>query len=90
MSAGDWALHLFDRCSRKNYPGSAFRSKSFGAQGLKSHDARRWQSNPELNVSLDYLKAIFSYLAQNGIGMYRMSSDLAPYVRIPTCRNSTE
>ena len=51
--------------------------------GTKSHDARRWQSNLELNVSLDYLEAIFSYLAQNGIGMYRMSSDLAPYVTHP-------
>jgi UV DNA damage endonuclease len=50
---------------------------------LKSADSRRWQNNPHLRVSLEYLERIFDYLAANGINMYRMSSDLAPYATHP-------
>lgn len=50
---------------------------------LKSHDARRWQSGPHLKVSLEYLDAVLDHLARHRIGMYRMSSDLAPYATHP-------
>jgi UV DNA damage endonuclease len=50
---------------------------------LKSADSRRWQNNPHLRVSLEYLERIFDYLEANGINMYRMSSDLAPYATHP-------
>jgi UV DNA damage endonuclease len=54
-----------------------------GAAGLKSNDTRRWQSNPHLRTSLEYLERIFDYLEENDIHMYRMSSDLAPYASHP-------
>jgi UV DNA damage endonuclease len=50
---------------------------------LKSHDSRRWQNHPHLSVSLAYLRDVFTYLAAAHIGMYRMSSDLAPYATHP-------
>ena len=46
--------------------------------------SRRWQNNPHLSVSLAYLRDILEYLHGQGIGMYRMSSDLAPYATHPT------
>jgi UV DNA damage endonuclease len=60
-----------------------FPVKVLGAVGLKSNDARRWQSNPSLQVSLEYLDRIFDYLRDNRINMYRMASDLAPYATHP-------
>lgn len=54
-----------------------------GEPGLKSNDTRRWQSNPHLRTSLEYLEHIFDYLEANNISMYRMSSDLAPYATHP-------
>lgn len=60
-----------------------FAAKVLGEPGLKSNDTRRWQSGPHLRQSLAYLRAIFDYLARNDIAMYRMSSDLAPYVTHP-------
>ncbi len=60
-----------------------FAVKVMGRDDLKSNDTRRWQSEPHLRVSLQYLHAIFDYLAEHGITMYRMSSDLAPYVTHP-------
>jgi UV DNA damage endonuclease len=57
--------------------------KVLGQKGLKSNDARRWQSNPHLRVSIDYLRAILEYLEKRGISMYRMSSDIAPYETHP-------
>ena len=50
---------------------------------LKSHDSRRWQNQPHLSVSLAYLRDVFTYLDAAHIGMYRMSSDLAPYATHP-------
>lgn len=50
---------------------------------LKSHDSRRWQNHPHLSVSLAYLRDVFGYLAAARIGMYRISSDLAPYATHP-------
>lgn len=60
-----------------------FAVKVLGRPDLPSNDARRWQSGPHLRVSLAYLGAIFDYLAEAGISMYRMSSDLAPYLTHP-------
>lgn len=50
---------------------------------MKGNDTRRWQQGPHLRVSLRYLHKIFDYLEENNIRMYRMSSDLAPYVTHP-------
>ena len=60
-----------------------FPVKVLGAGGLKSNDTRRWQQKPHLRVSLRYLEKIFDHLEANDIHMYRMSSDLAPYVTHP-------
>lgn len=57
--------------------------KVLGQAGLKSNDSRRWQSGPHLRVSIEYLHAIFKYLEKSKIRMYRMSSDVAPYVTHP-------
>jgi UV DNA damage endonuclease len=60
-----------------------FAVKIMARDDLRSNDTRRWQSGPHLRTSLEYLAAIFTYLAENRITMYRMSSDLAPYVTHP-------
>jgi UV DNA damage endonuclease len=60
-----------------------FPVKVMGQPDLKSNDTRRWQKNPHLKTSLEYLDAILDYLARHKIGMYRMSSDLAPYATHP-------
>lgn len=60
-----------------------FAVKVLGRPDLKSNDARRWQSNPHLRVSVEYLHAVFDYLAQHDVRMYRMSSDVAPYLTHP-------
>src|SRR5690242_17635307 len=60
-----------------------FPVKVLGVAGLKSEDSRRWQNNLHLRVSLEYLERIFDYLEADGITMYRMSSDLAPYATHP-------
>ncbi len=54
-----------------------------GTPELKSNDTRRWQKNPHLRTSIEYLHAIFSYLERTGINMYRISSDIAPYLTHP-------
>ena len=56
-----------------------FAVKVLGGGGLPSHDTRRWQSEPHLRVSLERLAAIFDYLAEIDVRMYRMTSDLVPY-----------
>ncbi len=60
-----------------------FSVKVLGQAGLKSHDTRRWQNEPHLSVSLAYLRDILGYLGRVGIRMYRMASDLAPYLAHP-------
>ena len=60
-----------------------FPVKVMGAPGLKSHDTRRWANRPHLKTSLEYLARIFEHLRRHRIDMYRMSSDLAPYVTHP-------
>jgi UV DNA damage endonuclease len=54
-----------------------------GEEGLKSNDTRRWQKKPHLRTSIEYLHAIFAYLERAGITMYRISSDIAPYLTHP-------
>lgn len=56
-----------------------FAVKVLGGGGLPSHDTRRWQSEPHLRVSLERLAAIFDYLEEIDVRMYRMTSDLIPY-----------
>jgi UV DNA damage endonuclease len=60
-----------------------FPVKIVGNSDLKSNDSRRWQNDPHLRVSLEYLHRILDYLREHSIHMYRMSSDLAPYVTHP-------
>ncbi|MHB0998406.1 MAG: UV DNA damage repair endonuclease UvsE [Armatimonadota bacterium] len=60
-----------------------FAVKILGTPDLKSNDARRWQNNPHLRVSIRYLCDILRYLDKTDIRMYRMSSDLAPYITHP-------
>ena len=60
-----------------------FAVQVLGRPGIKSHDTRRWQNDPHLSVSLAYLRDIFAYLSQIDVRMYRMSSELAPYVTHP-------
>jgi len=60
-----------------------FAVKVLGRAGLKEHDSRRWQNSPHLSVSLAYLRDIFEYLRAQNIGLYRMSSELAPYLTHP-------
>ena len=60
-----------------------FAVKVLGESGLRSHDTRRWQNQPHLSVSLVYLRDIFGYLRRQGISMYRMASQLAPYLTHP-------
>jgi len=57
--------------------------KVLGQPGLKSNDSRRWQQGPHLRVSLGYVREIFAYLKTHAITMYRLSSDLAPYLTHP-------
>jgi len=60
-----------------------FAVKVLGEPGLRSHDTRRWQNGPHLSVSLACLRDIFGYLGRAGISMYRVASQLAPYVAHP-------
>jgi len=75
-SSGAWPLA--SRVARLG-----FAVKVLGNGGMKDHDARRWQSGPHLRISLGYLDAIFDYLAETRIRMYRISSDVAPYITHP-------
>jgi len=60
-----------------------FAVKVLGAGGLPSHDTRRWQSGPDLSVSLERLEAILTYLDDADIRFYRMATALAPYASHP-------
>jgi UV DNA damage endonuclease len=60
-----------------------FAVKVLGLPEVPANDTRRWQNSPHLLVSLGYLHQIFDYLQQHNISMYRMSSDLAPYLTHP-------
>ena len=60
-----------------------FPVKVMGVPDLKSNDTRRWQKNPHLRTSLECLDVILDYCDKHSIRMYRMSSDIAPYVTHP-------
>ena len=60
-----------------------FAVKVLGRGGLPSHDTRRWQSGPDLQVSIEALSGILDYLRDRKIGMYRISSDFVPYATHP-------
>jgi UV DNA damage endonuclease len=64
-------------------PRIGFPVQILGRSALKTHDSRRWQNEPHLRVSLDYLREIFAYLDKQEIHMYRIVSDLAPYATHP-------
>lgn len=57
--------------------------KLMGAPDIKSNDTHRWQQNPHLKVSLEYMDRALDYLDRHDIRMYRLSSDLAPYATHP-------
>ncbi len=60
-----------------------FPVKVMGKPGLKSNDTRRWQKDPHLKCSLEYIDKILDYLRSVKLDMYRLSSDLAPYATHP-------
>jgi UV DNA damage endonuclease len=60
-----------------------FAVKVLGEGGIKECDARRWQSNPHLRCSLEMIDQVLDYCHRHGLNMYRMSSDLAPYLTHP-------
>jgi UV DNA damage endonuclease len=60
-----------------------FAVKVAGREGFKSNDARRWQTGPHLDVSMQYLAAILDYLDEIDVRMYRISSDFVPYCTHP-------
>ena len=62
---------------------AAARLSGQGPGRPRSEATRRWTSNPHLKTSLEYLSRIFDHLRRHRIDMYRMSSDLAPYVTHP-------
>jgi len=70
--------------SKREWPRRlGFAVKVVGREGLKSNDARKWQSNPHVRVSIDYLHPILDYLDEVDIRMYRISSDFVPYSTHP-------
>ncbi|MBB3937249.1 UV DNA damage repair endonuclease UvsE, partial [Aureimonas phyllosphaerae] len=69
---------MSERISRLGFP-----VKVMGKPDLKSNDARRPANNPHLKVSLDYIDRILDYCGRNDVGLYRMSSDIAPYATHP-------
>ncbi len=60
-----------------------FAVKVLGENGIKECDLRKWQSEPHLRYSIEMLHQVFDYLHRTGISMYRMSSDMAPYLTHP-------
>lgn len=56
-----------------------FAVKVLGGGGLRTHDARRWQSGPNLGVSIELLDAVFDRLDRTDVRVYRMSSSVVPY-----------
>jgi UV DNA damage endonuclease len=60
-----------------------FAVKVIGRPDLPSHDTRRWRSEPDLGTSIRYLHAIFDYLGEIDVDMYRMASGIAPYASHP-------
>ncbi len=60
-----------------------FAVKVLGEGGIKECDMRRHKNNPHLKCSIEMIHEVFEYLNRADIRMYRMSSDLAPYLTHP-------
>ena len=60
-----------------------FAVKVLGEGGIKECDMRRHKNNPHLKCSIEMIHEVFEYLNRVDIRMYRMSSDLAPYLTHP-------
>lgn len=60
-----------------------FAVKVLGEGGIKECDMRRHKNNPHLKYSIEMIHEVFGYLNRADIRMYRMSSDLAPYLTHP-------
>jgi UV DNA damage endonuclease len=60
-----------------------FAVKVVGRPELRSHDTRRWQSQPHLSVSIGYLHAILDHLDEIDVRMYRLASNVVPYATHP-------
>ena len=60
-----------------------FAVKVLGEGGIKECDMRRHKNNPHLKCSIEMIHDVFEYLNRVDIRMYRMSSDLAPYLTHP-------
>ncbi len=60
-----------------------FPVKVLGTPGLKSGDTRRHAQNPHLRCSLEHLDRVLDHLIAHDIAMYRLASDIAPYVTHP-------
>src|SRR4051794_2899507 len=56
-----------------------FAVKVLGNGVMKTADTRRWRSGPHLSRSIQYLEAVFDYLEQIDVRVYRMSSSTVPY-----------
>ena len=69
---------MSDRPLRLGFP-----VKVMGRPDLKTQDTRRWQKNPHLKCSLEYLDKVLDYLHSKELDMYRLSSDIAPYATHP-------
>jgi UV DNA damage endonuclease len=50
-----------------------------GDGGMRTSDARRWQSGPHLRHSIELLDAAFDSLDRRDLRMFRMSSSTVPY-----------
>ena len=60
-----------------------FPQKVLGRPGLGERDARRWQNDPSLAVSIEKVHAIVDYLVEEDLRFYRISQGLAPYASHP-------
>ena len=56
-----------------------FAVKVLGNGGMKTADTRRRQNGPHLSRSLELLDAVFDYLDEIDVRVYRMSSSTVPY-----------
>ncbi len=79
LSYGRRLTALTERTTALDAPNRlGFAVKVIGRPGLKETDSRRWQNGPHLRVSLGYLDAIFDYLGERQLRMFRISTDIAP------------
>jgi len=56
-----------------------FAVKILGGGGLRTNDARRWQSGPHLRRSVELLDVAFDHLDRIDVRVFRLSSSTIPY-----------